>query len=244
MKIYPAIDIIDGKCVRLSQGDYARHTIYAENPVEVALGFEQQGAEFVHVVDLDGAKLGSSQNIALVSSMVSQLAIPLQLGGGIRSIAQIEAVISKGIKRVILGTAAVKDPDFVKEALKSYPEHVVIGIDARDGWVAIEGWFEITNLKASEFAKKMEHMGAKRIIFTDIAQDGMLQGPNLKSVEAMVKAVGIEIVVAGGISGIQDVKNCKGVGAAGVVIGKALYTGAIRLSEALEAAKMDWRPLA
>lgn len=237
MKIYPAIDIIDGKCVRLTQGRYEDFDIYSNDPVEVALKWERIGAEYVHVVDLDGAKLGSPTNIPVISDMAVNLAIPLQLGGGIRSIEQIEIVLCKGVQRVILGTTAVSQPEFVKEALRTFKENIVIGIDAKDGKVAIEGWFKSTDFKATELAKKMQDLGAKTIIFTDISRDGMLGGPNLKSVEEMIKAVDIEIIVAGGVSRIEDVRNCKSIGAGGAIIGKALYTGDIDLAEAIEAAK-------
>ena len=237
MKIYPAIDIIDGKCVRLTQGRYEDFIVYSNDPLDVALQWERMGAEYIHVVDLDGAKLGSPANIPLISAMAVNLGIPVQLGGGIRGIEQIEIVISKGIQRVILGTTAVSQPEFVKEALKTFQENIVIGIDAKDGNVAIEGWFKATEFKATELAKKMQDRGAKTIIFTDISRDGMLGGPNLNSVEEMIKAVDIEIIVAGGVSSVEDIRNCKNLGAGGAIIGKALYTGDIDLIEALAAAK-------
>lgn len=237
MVIYPAIDVKDGRCVRLVQGRFNDVTVYSDNPVEMALKWERLGAEYLHVIDLDGARTGRPQNIAVISEMAVKLGIPLQLGGGIRSIEMIEIILCKGIERVILGTSAVKDPDLVKKALKAFEKNVVIAIDARDGIVAIEGWAKTSEFTAVGFAKKMEELGAETIIYTDISRDGMLSGPNLKAMEEMVKAVNIEVIASGGVSSIEDIKNLKDVGVAGVIVGKALYTGAVDLKEALEVAR-------
>lgn len=237
MIIYPAIDVKDGKCVRLAQGQFNNVTIYSDDPVEMAIKWERMGAEFLHVVDLDGARLGEPQNIAKISEMAVKLGIPVQVGGGIRTIENIEIILCKGIERVILGTSAVKNPELVKEAVKNFENNVVIAIDARDGMVAIEGWAKTSELKAVDFAKKMEDLGAKIIIYTDISRDGMLSGPNLKAMEEMVNAVKIDVVASGGVSKLEDVKNLKDIGAAGVIIGKALYTGDVDLKQALEIAK-------
>jgi len=237
MKIYPAIDIKDGKCVRLVQGQFSDETIYSDRPVEMARKFEQMGAEYLHVIDLDGARLGEPQNIAIISEMAVKLGIPIQLGGGIRSIEMIEIILCKGIERVILGTSAVKDPDMVKKAIQSFGKNLAVAIDARDGLVAIEGWAKTSSFTAVGFAKKMEDLGAKTIIYTDISRDGMLNGPNLKAMEEMVKSVGIEVIASGGVTSLEDIINLKELGVSGVIVGKALYTGDIKLQEAIEAAR-------
>jgi len=237
MIIYPAIDIKDGKCVRLVQGQFNDETIYSNHPVEMARKFEQMGAEYLHVVDLDGARLGEPQNIAIISEMAVKMGIPIQLGGGIRTIEMIEIILCKGIERVILGTSAVKDPDMVKKAVQSFGNNLAVAIDARDGLVAIEGWAKTSSFTAVGFAKKMEDLGAKTIIYTDISRDGMLSGPNLKAMEEMVKSVGIEVIASGGVTSLEDIINLKELGVSGAIVGKALYTGDIKLQEAIAAAK-------
>jgi phosphoribosylformimino-5-aminoimidazole carboxamide ribotide isomerase len=237
MIIYPAVDVKDGRCVRLVQGKFNDVTVYSDSPVEMALKWEQLGAQYLHVVDLDGAKTGEPSNIAVISEMAVKLGIPVQLGGGIRTIEMIEIILCKGIQRVILGTSAVRDPELVKKALKTFENNVVIGIDAKDGMVAIEGWAKTSEFTAVGFAKKMEDLGAKTIIYTDISTDGMMSGPNLKAMEEMRKAVNIEVIASGGVSKLEDIKNLKDIGMPGVIVGKALYTGAVDLKEALEAAK-------
>jgi len=234
MIIYPAIDVKDGRCVRLVQGKFSDVTVYSDNPVEMALKWESLGAQYLHVIDLDGARLGKPQNISVISEMAVKLGIPLQLGGGIRTIEMIEIVLSKGIQRVILGTSAVEDPNLIKKALKTFENNLAIAIDAKDGMVAIEGWAKTSEFTAVGFAKKMEDLGAKTIIYTDISRDGMLAGPNLNAMEEMVKAVEIEVIASGGVSRLEDVKNLKNVGVSGAIIGKALYTGDIDLKKAIE----------
>lgn len=237
MIIYPAIDIKDGRCVRLVQGKFNDVTVYSDHPVEMALKFEQLGAQYLHVVDLDGARLGEPQNIAAISGMAVKVGIPLQLGGGIRSIEMMEIILCKGIQRVILGTSAVKDPELVKKAVQTFGSSLAVAIDAKNGMVAIEGWAKTSEFTAIGFAKKMEDLGAKIIIYTDISRDGMLKGPNLKAMEDMAKAVNIEVIASGGITSLQDIKNLKEIGMAGAIVGKALYTGDIDLQEAIAAAK-------
>lgn len=234
MIIYPAVDVREGKCVRLTQGEFNKETIYADNPVEMALKWEKAGAQYLHVVDLDGARTGKSQNIAVIAEIAGKIGIPVQLGGGIRTIEMIENFLSEGIKRVILGTSAVKDPELVKHSVNAFENNVVIGIDAKDGMVAIEGWEKTSEFKAVDFAKKMEDLGVKTIIYTDISRDGMLTGPNLKAMEEMVKAVGIDIIASGGVGKIEDIKNLKEVGVSGVIVGRALYTGDVDLAQAIE----------
>jgi phosphoribosylformimino-5-aminoimidazole carboxamide ribotide isomerase len=237
MIIYPAIDIKDGRCVRLVQGKFNDVTIYSDHPVEMAMNFEKLGAQYLHVVDLDGARLGEPQNIAAISEMAVKVGIPLQLGGGIRSIEMMEIILCKGIQRVILGTSAVKDPELVKKAVQAFGTSLAVAIDARDGLVAIEGWAKTSEFTAIGFAKKMEDLGAKVIIYTDISRDGMLKGPNLRAMEDMAKAVRIEVIASGGVTSLQDIKNLKEIGMAGAIVGKALYTGDIDLQEAIAAAK-------
>ena len=237
MIVYPAIDVKDGKCVRLVQGKFNDVTVYSDDPVEVALKWERMGARYLHVIDLDGARTGIMQNTPVISRMAVTVGIPLQLGGGIRTIEMIEIILCKGVQRVILGTSAVRDPELVKKAVNTFENSIAIGIDARDGMVAIEGWAKTSEFTAVGFAKKMEELGAKTIIYTDISRDGTLSGPNLKAMEEMVKAVNVEVIASGGVSRIEDVKNLKEIGVSGVIIGKALYTGDIDLGEALEIAK-------
>lgn len=238
MIIYPAIDIKDGRCVRLVQGRFNDVTVYSDSPVEMALKWESMGSEYLHIVDLDGAREGEPRNIAAISEVAVKLGIPVQLGGGIRSIETIEIILCKGIERVILGTSAVRDQKLTERAIRTFEKNVVIGIDAKDGMVAIEGWAKTSEFTAVDFAKKMEDMGAGTIIYTDISRDGMLKGPNLKAMEEMVKAVGIDVIASGGVSTVDDIRKLKEIGVSGVIIGKALYTGAIDLKEALEAARL------
>ncbi len=237
MVIYPAIDIKDGKCVRLVQGQFNDETIYSNHPVEMARKFEQLGAEYIHMVDLDGARLGEPQNIAVISEIAVKLGIPIQLGGGIRTIEMIEIILCKGIERVILGTSAVKDQEMVKKAIRSFGKNLAVAIDARDGLVAIEGWAKTSSFTAVGFAKKMEDLGANTIIYTDISRDGMLNGPNLKAMEEMAKNVKIDVIASGGVTSLKDIINLKELGISGAIVGKALYTGDIKLQEAIAAAK-------
>lgn len=237
MIIYPAVDVKDGKCVRLVQGQFSDVTIYSENPVEVALKWESLGARYIHAIDLDGARVGEPMNISVISEMAVKLGIPLQAGGGIRTIEKIEIILCKGIQRVILGTSAVRDQNLVKKALKAFENNIVIGIDAKDGMVAIEGWARTSEFTAVGFAKKMQDLGAKTIIYTDISRDGMLAGPNLRAMEEMARSVEIEVIAAGGVSRLEDVKNLKDCGMSGAIIGKALYTGDIDLEQAIKLAE-------
>ncbi len=237
MIIYPAIDVKDGRCVRLVQGQFNDVTVYSDNPVEMALQFEQMGARYLHVVDLDGARLGEPRNTAVISEMAVKLGIPVQLGGGIRTIEMIEIILCKGIQRVILGTSAVKDPNLVKRAVQTFGNNLAVAIDAKDGMVAIEGWARTSEFTAIGFARKMQELGAKTIIYTDISRDGMLAGPNLKAMEEMVKAVDIEVIASGGVKSLEDIKNLKNIGVAGAIVGKALYTGDVDLREAIRIAE-------
>lgn len=237
MIIYPAIDIKDGKCVRLTQGRFTDVDQYSDNIIEVGQKWERLGAEYLHVVDLDGARFGEPKNIDLISELAQSIKLPIQLGGGIRMLKSIEIAFNKGIERVILGTSAINNPKIVEEAVKEFADRVVVGIDAKDGLVAIEGWEQTSKITAIELAKRMEQVGIKTIIYTDIARDGMLQGPNLKALENMARSVEIEVIASGGVSQIADIRSLKDTGVAGAIIGKALYTGNIDLQAAIEAAK-------
>ena len=237
MIIYPAIDVKDGRCVRLVQGKFSDVTVYSNHPVEMALKWERLGAQYLHAIDLDGARTGEPSNIAVISEMAVNLGIPVQLGGGVRTVEMIEIILCKGIERVILGTSAVNDPNLVKKAIRTFEGNIVIGIDARDGMVAIEGWAKTSKFTAVGFARKMEDLGAKTIIYTDISRDGMLSGPNLKAMEEMRRAVSIEVIASGGVGRIEDIKNLKDIGMSGVIVGKALYTGDVDLKQAIEIAR-------
>ncbi len=237
MRLYPAIDIIDGACVRLSQGDYQKKTTFAEDPVAVALKWQSQGGEFLHLVDLDGAKSGDMPNFKLITQIAQRLDIPVEIGGGIRDIKAVESYLSHGIRRVILGTSAIRDPEFVQNAIACYGDRIVIGIDAKDGMVAVSGWEEVSSISALSLAKQMEEMGAKTIIYTDIATDGMLQGPNLAAMEEMVRHVSLDIVASGGVSSLSDLEGLSRTGVEGAIVGKALYTGHLQLPEAIAACK-------
>lgn len=235
MIIYPAIDIINGKCVRLQQGSYSDVTVFGDNPVEMAVKWESQGAQYLHVVDLDAARSGNTENHEIIKQIAKTVKIPVQVGGGIRSLDTIEQLISGGLSRVILGTSAVNNQEMLKEALKEYKEKIVVGIDAKDGFVAIHGWEQTSDLTAIAFAKRVEELGVKTVIYTDISRDGMLKGPNLAAMSEMSKAVGIEVIASGGVSCLKDITDLKTTGVRGVIVGKALYTGDVDLKSALMA---------
>ena len=237
MKIYPAIDIKDGKCVRLLRGSFDDVTVYGDNPAEMARKWESLGGEYIHVVDLDGALKGHGVNAESIKKICKAVNVPVQTGGGIRSISDIEAMLECGISRVIIGTKAVSDADFVKEAVKRYGDKIVIGIDAKDGMVAIEGWEKTSEYRAVEFAKKMEEIGVKTIIYTDIATDGTLMGPNVDAMREMVNNTNMDIIASGGIGNIEHIKALIPTGVEGVITGRALYTGNINLCDAIKAGK-------
>ena len=237
MIIYPAIDIIGGKCVRLTQGDYSRSVIYRDDPVETALNFEKNGAEYIHVVDLDGARLGEPVNLGCASRIAVNVSVPVQLGGGIRTIDDIQIALNKGIARVILGTTAVRNVGLVKEAVGLFGDAIAIAVDARQGKVAVSGWSEICGEDAVAFSVHMESIGVKTIIYTDILKDGMLGGPNIEQTKMIIDAVGIDVIAAGGVSSLDDIKRLKEIGAKGAIVGKALYTGDMDLAQALKIVK-------
>jgi phosphoribosylformimino-5-aminoimidazole carboxamide ribotide isomerase len=231
MIIFPAIDIKNGKCVRLQQGQFDKVNIYAQNPVEVALRWEQKGAKYIHVVDLDGALRGRSINKEVIRDIVRSVNIPVQLGGGIRNLEDISDALNDGVSRAIIGTSAVKKEGFVKKALESYGDKVVVSIDAKGGHVAIEGWTQTSQIKALDFGKELESAGLKTLVYTDIAKDGMLSGPNFKELENMKNHVNVDVIASGGISSKEHIKKLKELNLYGAIIGKALYTGAIKLED-------------
>lgn len=237
MNIYPAIDIKGGKCVRLQQGDMNRVTVYDEIPARAAVKWEDMGAACLHVVDLDGAFNGRLCNTKEVEDIIKSISIPVQLGGGIRDMDTLEFLLELGVQRVILGTAALKSPGFVQRAVERFPSKVAVGIDARDGFVAVEGWQNISSVKALVFAKQMEDLGVRMVIFTDIWRDGMLKGPNFSGIADMIENTSLEVVASGGISRLEHLVMLKSIGASGAVVGKALYTGDIDLKEALNIMK-------
>ncbi len=237
MKIYPAIDIKDGKCVRLLRGSFQDVTVYGDNPAEMAKKWEALGGEYIHVVDLDGALKGHGVNAEAIKEICDAVKVPVQTGGGIRTMADIEAKLGCGISRVIIGTKAVSDMEFVKEAVAKYGDKIVIGIDAKDGMVAIEGWEKTSEYKAVEFAQRMQEIGVRTIIYTDIATDGTLMGPNIKAMAEMVENTNMDIIASGGIGTLEHIKSLIPTGVEGVITGRALYAESIKLDEAILAAK-------
>ena len=240
MIIYPAIDIRGGRCVRLTEGRFDAETVFADDPAEMALKWAGLGAEFLHLVDLDGALAGEGKNVPVIERILQSVSIPVQLGGGIRNLETIEKLLSLGVTRLILGSAAVKNPQLVEEACKKYPGHIAVGIDAKNGEVAIEGWGKGSGVAATELAKKMAAYGVETIIYTDISRDGMLSGVNVEATAALARACGVPIIASGGVASLEDIRRVKAVEADGVqgcIIGKAIYTGAVDLKAALALAK-------
>lgn len=236
MLILPAIDLRNGKCVNLVQGRAGEETIFSDHPVEMALQWQQGGAEYLHLVDLDGAFSRTSDNLHIVKEIAETLQIPTQLGGGIRTMERLEDVLSLGVTRAILGTAALKNPSLVEAACKEHGSQIAVGIDAKDGMVATEGWLDISEKSALAFAKEMEDCGVQTIIYTDIRSDGMLQGPNLETTKTIADAVSASVIGSGGITSIQDVQALKAIGIYGAIVGRALYTGALDLKTAISVA--------
>ena len=237
MLIFPAIDLFDGKAVRLFKGDYAQMTVYNENPLAVAEDFKRAGATCLHVVDLEGAKSGETPNIDTVTALSSVEGLFVEVGGGIRSMEVVDRYLTAGVDRVILGTAAVKDEAFLREAVAKYGEKIAVGVDIKDGFVAIKGWTEKSDLEAMAFCEKMQNIGVRTLICTDISKDGAMQGANHALYRALSERFGVQIIASGGVSSIEDVKKLAALDLYGAIIGKAYYTGAINLKEAIEVAK-------
>ena len=236
MIIWPAIDLKDGNCVRLQKGDFSTAHKVAEDALETAKAFEAKGAKYLHMVDLDGAKDAARKNSAVVLDVVRNTSLKVEIGGGIRSMEAVDYYLSQGVYRVILGSAAVQNPAFVKEAVAKYAERIVVGIDARDGRVACDGWLDVGEAHYLDLAREMEKIGVKSIIFTDISRDGMLSGPNLEQLAALQDAVSCAIVASGGIRDIEDIRALIKQGLSGAICGKSLYQGTLSVEDAVQAA--------
>ncbi len=237
MILFPAIDIFDGKAVRLYKGDYEQMTVYSDNPAEIALDFKACGAEAIHIVDLEGAKVGDTPNFDAVIAIKNASGLFCEIGGGIRSMAVVEKYLDGGIDRVILGTAAIEDEKFLKAAVEKYGDRIAVGADIRDGYIAVKGWLERTAVTADEFFEKMQSLGVKTIICTDISRDGVMKGTNLDLYRTMNRRYQVDITASGGVSSMDDVLALDAMGMYGAIIGKAYYTGAIDLREAVTAVK-------
>lgn len=237
MLIFPAIDIIGGKAVRLFKGDYDQMTIYHNDPVEVAKDFKKCGATWVHMVDLEGAKSGDTPNLDIILRVVNETGLKVEVGGGIRNIETVNKYLNAGVSRVILGTAAVKDPAFLKEALRLHGEKIAVGVDLKDGFVAIKGWTEVCEEDADSFCGKMQSLGVKTIICTDISKDGAMQGANHNLYRHLSEKFDLDIIASGGVSSMEDITRLGKMNLYGAILGKAYYTGAVNLKEAVEVAK-------
>ncbi len=240
MIVLPAIDLKNGQCVRLEQGLMEKDTVYSDDPAAMARHWQDEGGEFLHLVDLDGAFAGVPKNRKAIEAIVAAVDIPTELGGGIRDLETIEAYLKLGVDRVILGTVAKENPELVAEACRRFPGQIVVGIDAKNGLVAVRGWAEVTEKKAIDLAREMEGFGVTAIIYTDIARDGMMQGPNLEATAALAESISIPVIASGGVSSLDDIRNLLKIeasGVAGVITGKAIYNGALNLREAVALTK-------
>jgi len=237
MNIFPAIDLVKGCAVRLFKGDYAQMTVYSEHPEEIAADFEKNGAKFLHLVDLEGAKDGTTPNIETVKKIRSSCSLFIEIGGGIRNMETVEKYLSCGVSRVILGTAAVNDEAFLRAAVAKHGDKIAVGADVKDGYIAIKGWLEKSAVTLEAFLQKMEDIGVKNIICTDISKDGAMRGTNLALYRALSQKYKLDITASGGVSAMEDIRQLRQMGIYGAIIGKAYYTGAIDLAEALEVAR-------
>lgn len=237
MKIFPAIDLIGAQAVRLVKGDYNQKTVYNSDPIEVAKSFYSKGAEYLHLVDLDGAKSGNTDNFEVIRQIVMRSGLKVEVGGGIRNMQTVEKYLSTGVFRVIIGTAAITDPDFLDEALEKYGEKIAVGVDIKDGFVATHGWTEVSDVSCEEFVQKMQQKGVKTIICTDISKDGMMSGTNIELYKSLSERFSIDITASGGVSTLEDVETLNDMNMYGAILGKALYTGAIDLEKAIEITK-------
>ncbi len=234
MIILPAIDLKDGKCVRLEQGLFDKVTVFGDNPVEMAQKWESAGSEYLHLVDLDGAKDGVPKNLEIIKDICKNIDIPIQLGGGIRTKETVKILLDAGVTRVIVGTMAINDMELLKELVDEYGERIVVSIDAKDGLVAVNGWVNTSEVDSIDLVRELEKIGVKTIVYTDIAKDGMMEGPNFEIYETLSKETDIDVVASGGVSTIENVKRLKKMDMYGAIIGRALYTGDIDIKEALE----------
>ena len=240
MYLLPAIDLKEGKCVRLKQGDMAQTTVFNDDPAAQALEFVTQGAEWIHIVDLDGAFAGKPVNASAVENILKKVSVNIELGGGIRTIETIKMWIDKGVTRVILGTIALRDPDFVKKACREFPDKIAVGIDARDGFVAVEGWAEKSEMTALDLARCFESVGVSAIIYTDVSRDGVLQGPNLPATVQLASSISTPVIVSGGISSLKDIEACKREeknNIIGVIAGRAVYENRFSVRQAVDLLK-------
>lgn len=233
MNIIPAIDLIGGKAVRLQKGDYNKVTVYSDDPSAVARSFAKSGAKYLHVVDLDGAKSGKADNYETIKRIISAADLSVEVGGGIRSMETVRLYAEAGVDRIILGTAALTDPDFLKAAVEAYGDKITVGVDIKDGMVAIKGWTEISEMSCDDFCKYLEELGVKTVICTDISKDGMMSGTNLELYKELNEKFSVNIIASGGVSTLDDIRALKEMNVFGAILGKALYTGAIDLSEAV-----------
>ncbi|GIV19615.1 MAG: 1-(5-phosphoribosyl)-5-[(5-phosphoribosylamino) methylideneamino] imidazole-4-carboxamide isomerase [Armatimonadota bacterium] len=240
MELYPAIDLRGGRCVRLLQGQFDAETVYSDDPVQTALRWQSEGARWLHVVDLDGAREGTPQQLSVLHSICEAVHIPVQFGGGLRSEQAVAQALEAGATRVVLGSVAVTHPEFAQHMFREWGERVVLGVDVREGKVAIRGWQEQTEVDAVSLIQQMANLGARRVIVTDISRDGTLQGPNLELLQRLVEEAGIPIIASGGVSCLEDLLMLKKTGVEGTIIGRALYTGSICLKEALEKVRQTW----
>ncbi len=231
MIIYPAIDILNGHCVRLYKGDYGKVTKYSDDPVKTALTFKEAGASHIHIVDLDGAKTGKSENIEVIKRICKETGLSVQTGGGVRTIKRIRELAAANADRIILGTAAIKNPSLVQEAVKEFGKKIVVGIDARNGFVSTDGWTSDSGKDAIETALFMQSLGVQSVVYTDISRDGTLKGPNLDALKEMIEETDMYVVASGGIKDMEDIRKVKETGAYGVITGKAIYEGKIHLKE-------------
>ncbi|MBE6651366.1 MAG: 1-(5-phosphoribosyl)-5-[(5-phosphoribosylamino)methylideneamino]imidazole-4-carboxamide isomerase [Ruminococcaceae bacterium] len=237
MNIFPAIDLYDKKAVRLLKGDYAKMTVYSDNPIEIARDFEKCGAEYIHMVDLEGAKDGTTPNLEVVADIAQNTSLFVEIGGGIRSMDTLDAYFGAGVERAILGTAAINDTEFLKSALLKYGKKIAVGADVKDGKIAIKGWLETSPVTLDEFLDSMQRLGVDTVICTDISKDGAMSGTNLEMYKALSEKYSMNITASGGVSDIDDIKALRAMNLYGAIIGKAYYTGAIDLKEAIEVAK-------
>jgi len=239
MHIFPAIDLYDGCAVRLYKGDYSQMTVYSRDPLAVARDFEAAGAEYIHMVDLEGAKDGTTPNLSVVASIAQNTHLKVEIGGGIRSLNTVEKYLSAGVYRVILGTAAITDPEFLKAALARYGERIAVGADIKDGFVAIKGWLETSKSSCEEFFADMEALGVRTVICTDISKDGAMKGTNRALYCELSKRFSVDIVASGGVSSLEDIEALRDMGLYGAIVGKAYYVGAIDLCEAIALARRE-----
>ena len=237
MILLPAIDLFEKKAVRLYKGDYANMTVYSENPIEIARDFESKGCTYIHMVDLEGAKDGTTPNISVVEQVARETSLFVEIGGGIRTMETVERYLGAGVSRVILGTAAVNDEAFLRAAVKQYGEKIAVGADVKDGYIAIKGWLEKSAVTLEDFLQKMEAIGVRNVICTDISKDGAMRGTNLELYRQLSEKYGLDITASGGVSTLEDIRQLRQMDIYGAIIGKAYYTGAIDLKDALEAAK-------